>query len=115
MTQPEPAEQDLVDRIAAAIYEWSCQPYKWSDAHPDDLLAYRADAHAVMKAVVRPLLERASKADTRARALGETLDNVLRQFVHKGHPGEPCLQTGWVRERDVQQWRDTLYGPKETP
>ena len=63
MTQPSPADDALIDQIAAAIYEWSCQPYKWADAHPDDLLAYRGDAIAVMATVVKPLQERAEKAE----------------------------------------------------
>ncbi|MER6098382.1 hypothetical protein ABT154_21490 [Streptomyces sp. NPDC001728] len=64
-------DQTLIDQIAAAIYEWSCQPHKWPDAHPHDVLAYRGDAHAVMAAVVRPLLDRAKQAEAaveRARA-----------------------------------------------
>lgn len=75
--RPKPTASDageahaLVDQIAAAIYEWSCQPHKWPDAHPHDVLAYHGDAHAVMAAVVRPLLDRAEQAEAaveRARA-----------------------------------------------
>lgn len=39
------------------------------------------------------------------------LDEVLRHFNHKGHPGEPCLQTGWISERTVARWRAVLYPP----
>lgn len=45
--------------------------------------------------------------------LRHTLDEVLRHFVHKGHPGEPCLQTGWISERAVARWRAVLNPPKE--
>ena len=45
--------------------------------------------------------------------LRHTLDEVLRHFVHKGHPGEPCLQTGWISERTVARWRAVLNPPKE--
>ncbi|MEV0526014.1 hypothetical protein AB0I66_21495 [Streptomyces sp. NPDC050439] len=51
----------------------------------------------------------------RAELLATTLDTVLRNFVHKGHPGEPCLQTGWISVRTVEQWRDVLNPPKEQP
>jgi hypothetical protein len=47
--------------------------------------------------------------------LRHTLDEVLRHFVHKGHPGEPCLQTGWISERTVARWRAVLNPPKEQP
>ncbi|MEU6597828.1 hypothetical protein [Streptomyces flaveolus] len=36
------------------------------------------------------------------------LYEILGHFVHKGHPGEPCLQTGWISVRTVQRWRDAL-------
>lgn len=49
-------------------------------------------------------------AETRA-----TLDEVLRHFTHKGHPGEPCLQTGWVSEKTVARWRAVLYPPQPAP
>lgn len=52
--------------------------------------------------------------DSEAR-LAETrvaLDEVLRHFVHKGHPGEPCLQTGWISEKTVARWRAVLYPPQ---
>jgi hypothetical protein len=43
--------------------------------------------------------------------LRATLHDVLSNFVHKGHPGEPCLQSGWVREDTVAKWRAVLYPP----
>ncbi|WP_030169043.1 hypothetical protein [Streptomyces sp. NRRL S-813] len=47
----------------------------------------------------------------RAEQLAGVLDEVLRHFVHKGHPGEPCLQTGWISEKTVARWRAALYQP----
>jgi hypothetical protein len=47
----------------------------------------------------------------RAQQLAGVLDEVLRHFTHKGHPGEPCLQTGWIREATVARWRAALYQP----
>ncbi|MGW8326506.1 hypothetical protein ACWGLE_01220 [Streptomyces sp. NPDC055897] len=46
--------------------------------------------------------------------LRATLDDVLRHFDLKGHPGEPCLSSGWVSERTVARWRAILHPPKET-
>lgn len=66
--------QTLIEQIAAAIYEWSCQPHKWPEAHPHDILAYRADAHAVMTAVVRPLLDRAKRAEATVERVRAALD-----------------------------------------
>lgn len=40
------------------------------------------------------------------------LDEVLRKFVHKGHPGEPCLSSGWISEKTVARWRAVLYPPQ---
>ncbi|MEG8275737.1 hypothetical protein [Streptomyces sp. AHA2] len=39
------------------------------------------------------------------------LDEVLRQFVHKGHPGQPCLSSGWISEKTVARWRAVLHPP----
>ncbi|MFD9465320.1 hypothetical protein [Streptomyces sp. NPDC060027] len=36
------------------------------------------------------------------------LYEVLGHFVHKGHPGEPCLSSGWISVRTVDRWRNTL-------
>lgn len=46
----------------------------------------------------------------RARLLEVTLDEVLRQFTVKGHPGQACLQTPWVKAATVERWRGVLNG-----
>jgi hypothetical protein len=51
----------------------------------------------------------------RVGELSETLGEVLSHFVHKGHPGTPCLQTGWVRESAVQRWREVARGAQVWP
>jgi hypothetical protein len=53
-----------------------------------------------------PLLGEYAAEMARLRA---TLDDVLRHFVHKGHPGLPCLSSGWVDETTVARWRATLW------
>ncbi|MFE3326856.1 hypothetical protein [Streptomyces sp. NPDC059176] len=64
---PAPAPVDVRDQIAAALYEWSCQPHLWADAHPDDRLAYGADADAVLRvpAIAEALAARAAVARVR--------------------------------------------------
>lgn len=54
---------------------------------------------------------RAEKAEERRDQLAATLGEVLRHFVHKGHPGEPCLGVGWVSVRTVDRWRGILNPP----
>jgi hypothetical protein len=46
----------------------------------------------------------------RAKELVSVLDEVLRTFVHPGHPGRPCVQSGWVEVERVGRWRDALRG-----
>lgn len=58
-----------------------------------------------------PTVEDWEQQKQRADQLAGVLDEILRQFVHKGHPGEPCLQTGWISEKTVARWRATLYTP----
>ncbi|WP_075737509.1 hypothetical protein [Streptomyces acidiscabies] len=52
-----------------------------------------------------------ARATQRADELAATLHDVLRHFVHPGHPGEPCLQTGWISVSTVTRWRNTLNRP----
>jgi hypothetical protein len=62
-------------------------------------------------------------AEERRDELAATLHDVLSSFVHKGHPGKPCLQSGWIAEKTVAKWRAVLYlpaneeqpGPAEQP
>jgi hypothetical protein len=46
----------------------------------------------------------------RITALEDALREVLAHFVHSGHPGEPCKQTGWVRVATLNQWHAVLRG-----
>jgi hypothetical protein len=46
----------------------------------------------------------------RIAALEDALREVLAKFVHTGHPGEPCKQTGWVRVATLDQWHAVLRG-----
>ena len=50
------------------------------------------------------------RADQRAwererNELRALLAEILGRFTEHGHPGEPCLRTGWQRVADVERWR----------
>ncbi|MGA4867593.1 hypothetical protein ACPB9J_33710 [Streptomyces lavendulocolor] len=54
------------------------------------------------------LREQTAEATARADRLSATLSDILSRFVHHGHPGEPCLQTGWIDVKTVERWRAAL-------
>lgn len=58
---------------------------------------------------------RAETAEQRRDELAATLDEILRHFVHKGHPGEPCLGVGWISVRTVDRWRAVLNPDPAVP
>ncbi|MGW9437969.1 hypothetical protein [Streptomyces sp. NPDC055607] len=72
---------------------------------PDDIAVHYQNAVA---AIIRAEAER--------DAARNTLAEVLRHFVHKGHPGEPCLSSGWISVKTVDKWRAALnpHQPQET-
>jgi hypothetical protein len=49
---------------------------------------------------------RAELADehTRSAKLRALAGAMLSHFVREGHPGEPCVTTGWVRKSTVVEW-----------
>lgn len=49
----------------------------------------------------------------RIAELETLLDEVLRTFVHQGHPGRACLQSGWIPLEQVGRWRSTLRPGRE--
>jgi hypothetical protein len=112
---------DRLDPIARALVD----DYDAIDLA--DMLVTAKNQLAELRAVARgycPACGRGDAAPTvddweqqkqRADQFAVTLDEVLRHFIHKGHPGEPCLQTGWISERTVARWRETLYQPTPAP
>jgi hypothetical protein len=44
----------------------------------------------------------------RMKELEDVLDEVLRSFHERGHPGYSALRSGWVREDRVAEWRNVL-------
>lgn len=74
--------------------------------------AEQAEAHsAVCREDAEHNATRAERAEQQRDQLRATLADVLRHFTHKGHPSEQCLQTGWIAERTVAEWRAALYPP----
>lgn len=102
-TDPKATAPSLREQLVAAIdsYPVAC----WTPGNLADRTL----------AVVLPhgkfLGDQLRDAETRLAETRATLDEVLRHFVHKGHPGEPCLQTGWISEKTVARWRAVLYPP----
>ncbi|MFD7996864.1 hypothetical protein [Streptomyces mexicanus] len=43
------------------------------------------------------------------------LAEVLRHFTEHGHPGAPCVRTGWIRTSTVDQWRSVVAPTVERP
>jgi hypothetical protein len=62
---------------------------------------------------VADTLRRAEKAEQELDLAEATLREVLSHFVHPGHPGEPCLQTGWISVKTVDRWRAIAYPTKD--
>jgi hypothetical protein len=75
------------------------------DVGSSDLAARRAMEQRQEMAEERYALQE------RRDQLAATLHDVLGHFVHKGHPGEPCLQSGWIAEKTVAKWRAVLTPP----
>ncbi|MER6892005.1 hypothetical protein [Streptomyces halstedii] len=42
--------------------------------------------------------------------LGALIEEILGHFTERGHPGEPCQRTGWIRETTVRAWRARARG-----
>lgn len=73
--------------------------------------AVTAETKRLMQRRTTTLRKRAETAEQRRDELAATLDEVLRHFVHPGHPGEPCLGAGWIAEKTVNRWRAVLNPP----
>lgn len=53
------------------------------------------------------LLRERDEARQQLAVLRKTLAEILAQFHEKGHPGEPCIRTGWIRESTIVAWHKT--------
>lgn len=43
-------------------------------------------------------------AQHKIAAYRDLITEILTAFTITGHPGEPCLSSGWVREATVTAW-----------
>jgi hypothetical protein len=82
-------------------------------AQVEDLLRVAHDTSNRSEAERALAVQRAEAAEQRRDQLGATLEEVLGHFIHKGFPGEPCIQTGWIRVQTVDRWRAVAYPTKD--
>lgn len=78
-------------------------------------LDFLMDEHSRLRAagkVVRGTsrLVEATPEHAEVERLRALLDEVLGHFTQKGHPGEPCVRTGWIRERTLAGWHAAVGG-----
>ncbi|MFI6332932.1 hypothetical protein ACIBBG_32075 [Micromonospora chersina] len=77
------------------------------------------DEAALLAAAQATLTERSETArDDRASEVATLRDQrnqlvalvgeILRHFTQRGHPGRPCLRTGWIQEETANGWRERL-------
>lgn len=43
------------------------------------------------------------------------LVEILGKFYERGHPGEPCRRTSWIREQTLERWHAVLTTTEATP
>ncbi|MFF5451849.1 hypothetical protein ACFY40_11490 [Streptomyces sp. NPDC012950] len=100
-------EQKRADKAEAAIerVRQHCSPEQNTKS-----LGYLRESKNILA-----LLDEAgpTRAEAERDAARNTLAEVLQHFVHKGHPGEPCLSSGWVRVATVEKWRAVLRHPAQ--
>jgi hypothetical protein len=61
---------------------------------------------AYQRQIVRLTQER-DEARAQELKLRKLAAEVISLFAEKGHPGHPCLRTGWVAEATVVRWHQT--------
>jgi hypothetical protein len=100
-TQPSALRQQIADAL------WNANgPSAAEDANIDAVLEVILPHGKFLGDQLRDSEQRLAETRT-------VLDEVLRHLVHKGHPGEPCLQTGWISVGTVERWRAVLYPPAQ--
>lgn len=116
-TEPKPltpAEIQNADAGLTAYLQARARDYAvhgWGDG---GLIEAREGA-ALLVTHIDTTLRRARAAERdrdRARAeatlLRHALGRILRDFTEKGHPGEPCLRSGWVPVGQIREARELL-------
>ncbi|MFB7776892.1 hypothetical protein [Streptomyces bauhiniae] len=59
--------------------------------------------------------KRAEELERERDQQAAVLAEVLRHFTEHGHPGAPCVRTGWVRTDTVDRWRSVVQHDVERP
>lgn len=60
-------------------------------------------ADEIMNSIVGPALDARDARIAEALAL---VDEIIGKFNEPGHPGEPCIRTGWIRHGTIKAWLD---------
>lgn len=79
------------------------------EEYGDPLQVVAVTLRRLSEATVQAADERMRMA-ARIDELTVALDDVLRSFYERGHPGTPCIRTGWVREDKFHEWHEVLRG-----
>jgi hypothetical protein len=110
---PEPGRECVQDALIAQIeerkqlgierYGRPLETHNGRDA-VQDAVEEAIDLAVYLKQVELEMRDVRAERDQ----LATTLDEVLRQFVHRTHPGQPCLQSNHVSADQVDDWRSVL-------
>lgn len=83
------------------------EPWSYHSSVPEDELF--AATQATLTAAGDPdAAEQVERLEHKVSLLAELAAEILTAFWQKGHPGEPCRRSGWVKERTIAGWRKRL-------
>ncbi|HET9382568.1 MAG TPA: hypothetical protein VFP69_17300 [Streptomyces sp.] len=105
-----PDWQCIVNGLSADLEEEREAHRAWrrnAEAARADIARYE-DVQGEMNERAVDLTRRAEEYKQDRDQVAAVLAEVLRHFVHKGHPGKPCLSSGWVSATTVDRWRSVL-------
>jgi hypothetical protein len=115
----ERRREDVDAAVAQVQHRYDHDRERWSDLERElrTQLAFATKVRDGWVAEARALSadrvelgDRLKATSDRASELVNVLDEVLRTFVHPGHPGRACVQSGWIEVERVGRWRDALRG-----
>jgi hypothetical protein len=123
MTEQSPLRQQIKDALKQAAIEvrqdYKILPHFGSAPTEITLTGGLNELTTAVLGVILPhgkfLGDQLRDSEHRLTETRDALDEVLRHFVHKGHPGEPCLSSGWISVKTVERWRAVLYPPQPAP
>ena len=106
------AEEEACDTLKRVHIALAEQQRQRAD-QVEDLLRIAHDTSNKSEAERARAVSRAEQIEADLAKVRGVLDEVLRHFVHPGHPGEPCLSTGWISVKTVNRWRAIAYPTKD--